>query len=100
MDDVGKAVWSILWQFCLFNGIKPILCTAIWSNLSHFLSILRPFGIFCGYLVYVFYGNLVYFPRFGMVYQGTSGNLDLSGGYRITTTFQTRGRFFTKNWQQ
>jgi hypothetical protein len=38
--------WSILWPF----GI----------------GILRPFGIF--------YGYLVYFPRFGMLYQEKSGN--------------------------
>jgi hypothetical protein len=42
MDDVG-----------IFVGI--------WSTL-------RPFGIFCGQMV-IFYDHLLYFSRFGMLYQ-------------------------------
>jgi hypothetical protein len=33
------------------------------------MSILRPFSIFCG-----FYVHLVYFSRFGMLYEERSGN--------------------------
>jgi hypothetical protein len=36
-------------------------------------SILRPFGIFCGHLVY-FIVIWYIFPRFGMLYQEKSGN--------------------------
>jgi hypothetical protein len=36
-------------------------------------SILLPFGIFCGHLVY-FVVILVYFSHFGMLYQEKSGN--------------------------
>jgi hypothetical protein len=56
---------------------------AFWSNL-------RPFGIIFAHLVYfvaiwyvllpfggIFYGYLVYFSRFGMLYQEKSGNPDV-----------------------
>jgi hypothetical protein len=58
---------------------------AIWS-------ILRPFGLFYGHLVYfvaiwyillpfgIFYGNLVYIPRFGMLHIEKSGNPGLTHG--------------------
>jgi hypothetical protein len=44
-----------------------------WTMLVYFMaiwSILRPFGIFCGHLVcYIWYGHLVYFSRFCLLYQ-------------------------------
>jgi hypothetical protein len=43
-----------------------------WKILEHFMdtwSNLRPLGLFCG-----FYGHLVYFSRFGMLYEEKSGN--------------------------
>jgi hypothetical protein len=54
--------------------------TSLWNILRHlvyfvaFWYILWPFGIFCGHLVYVFYDYLVYFSRFGILYQEKSGN--------------------------
>jgi hypothetical protein len=70
----------ILWPFGIFFGYL-IYFMAIWY-------ILWPFGIFCGHLVYfwlfgIFYGHLVYFrlftyvvyfSRFGLLYQEKSGN--------------------------
>jgi hypothetical protein len=47
-----------------------------WRILEHFrtiLSILRPLEIFYGQFVYIC-GHLVYFPRFGILYQEKSGN--------------------------
>jgi hypothetical protein len=47
-----------------------------WKMLVYFIaiwSIFRPFGIFCGTFV-IFCGNLVHFPRFGILYQEKSGN--------------------------
>jgi hypothetical protein len=43
----------------------------------HFMdswSIWLPFDIFLGYLVYIFCGNLVYFPCIGILFQEKSGN--------------------------
>jgi hypothetical protein len=54
-------IWVIFRGFC--NG----LCWYIFGNLVYFMDrwyILWPFGIF--------YGYLVCFPRFGMMYQGKS----------------------------
>jgi hypothetical protein len=45
---------------------KMVYFTVIWS-------ILRPLGIFSGYLFGIIYDYLVYFPRFGMLYQKKSG---------------------------
>jgi hypothetical protein len=50
-----------------FTAIGNILGTAIGN-------ILWPFGIFCG--------NLVYFPRFGILDQGKSGNPGLRAFFR------------------
>jgi hypothetical protein len=36
--------------------------------------IVRSFVTFYGYLVYIFCGHLVYFSRFGILYQEKSGN--------------------------
>jgi hypothetical protein len=47
-----------------------------WKTLVFFMpiwSILWPFGNICGHFG-VFHGNLVYFPRFGMLYKEKSGN--------------------------
>jgi hypothetical protein len=41
--------------------------------LTDILSILRQFDILCGHFG-IFYGYLVYFSRFGMLYQEKSGN--------------------------
>jgi hypothetical protein len=48
----GKGKWKML-----------VYVMAVWS-------ILRPFGIFCGHVVYF----MVYFSCFGMLYQEKSGN--------------------------
>jgi hypothetical protein len=48
-----------------------------WKMLVYFMaiwSILRPFGIFCGRLLYFMVICKVYFSRFGMLYQDKSGN--------------------------
>jgi hypothetical protein len=50
-----------------------------WKKLAYLMntwSILQPFGLFYVYLVFIgiYCGNLVYFPRFGMLYQEKSGN--------------------------
>jgi hypothetical protein len=63
-------ICCILWSFVVFCGY-----------LLYFVDIcyiLRTFGIFCFHLVYFMafrylYVNLVYFPRFGMLYQLKSG---------------------------
>jgi hypothetical protein len=39
------------------------------SNFMAIRSILPQFGIFYGHFVYFASGHLVYFPRFGMLYQ-------------------------------
>jgi hypothetical protein len=67
-------------NLCIYQGDllgkMLVYFVAIWS-------ILQPFGIFCGHLVYIFviwyicgifYGYLVYFSRFGILYQEKSGN--------------------------
>jgi hypothetical protein len=73
---------------CFFKTNIPIL-----GNFSRVLSLLGwyifwPFNIFCGHLLNfvaiwyilwrlgIFYGHLVCFSRFGMMYQGKSGNPD------------------------
>jgi hypothetical protein len=51
-----------------------------WKMLLYFMdtwSILWSFVIFYGYLVYLVRGNLVYFSRFGILYQEKSGNIGL-----------------------
>jgi hypothetical protein len=48
-----------------------------WKILVYFLaiwSIFRPFGICILWPFGAFYGHLVYFPRFGMLYQEIYGN--------------------------
>jgi hypothetical protein len=55
LPDLGK-FWSVL-------QLKVLVCfMATWS-------IIQTFGIFCG-----FYGHLVKFSRFGMLYKETSGS--------------------------
>jgi hypothetical protein len=66
MEDVGMAIWSILRPFGLFYG-HLVYFTAFWS-------ILRPFGIFCGHLEYLWSFGIHIFPRFGMLHQEKSGN--------------------------
>jgi sterol desaturase/sphingolipid hydroxylase (fatty acid hydroxylase superfamily) len=59
MEDFG-----LFWPFC-----------HIYGSLVYFMdisSILRPFGISCGTFG-TFYGYLVYFTHFGMLYQEKSG---------------------------
>jgi hypothetical protein len=49
----------------IFNG-HSVNFLAFWYILWHFWYILWHFGIFCG--------DLVYFPRFGILYHEKSGN--------------------------
>jgi hypothetical protein len=58
-----------------------------WKMLVYFMdtwSILQSFVIFYGHLVYVVRGNLVYFARYGILYQEKSGN---SGAHQTFPTF-------------
>jgi hypothetical protein len=62
-------------EVCLFYS-RLVYFIALWS-------FLRPFGLFCDHLVYIFYGYLVNFSRFGMLYQEKSGNPG-EGGRKTT----------------
>jgi hypothetical protein len=56
-----------------------------YGHLVYFMAIwyvIRTLGIFCG--------NLVYFPRFGTLYQEKSGNPDSSGGKKKKSFFRLK----------
>jgi hypothetical protein len=92
---IGRC-WYLLWPFGPFRGCW-VYFTAIWyilrqdgifyGNLVYFTAIwyiCRQFGIFYGTLVYltaiwyILRSSGIFFSRFGMLYQGKSGNPGLN----------------------
>jgi hypothetical protein len=59
----------------------------LWSILRLFGNILWPFDIFCG--------HLVYFPRFGILYQEKSGNPALYRKSQLKTCSEIRRIYFS-----
>jgi hypothetical protein len=60
----------VYFQTKILHNLGISDCVLQWKTLVYFMyawSILRPFGIF--------YGHLVYFSRFGILHQEKSGNL-------------------------
>jgi hypothetical protein len=68
----------------ILEGVEIYNLCIFYDHLVYFAAngnILRPFGLFCG--------HLVYFPRFGILYHEKSGNPERAGAALVQSDFYT-----------